>query len=425
MASAEQSCNTKFSSGDSAGAIAAASVGLSNAQRGAHQYTRFALFLCRANALKSLDKIEQAQLDYREALRLAEKQLGPFDPELVKPLTELGRIRSSLDDQEEAELLLLRAKDITHRNSGIFNVEQDDLLEDLTSMYMSQGRKMKAKMQQELALRAAEESFGEDSPNIVPALHEYANWAAEAGNFPAVRKSIERAIHIQEQAFGPNHLGLIETLRLRARLFSLHPTTKTPQTGERALSRVADIYAAQEHVDQIDLMKARTDLGDWYMRSDKRYMDKWHRLKQRHQGKALHFYQQAVTKAREDGIDPRIINQFFGAPKLIRHEASRTSFYGREIDRSLRDGGRIVIEFQVSSKGRTRNWQIIEDTVNNPDVTKAVIFRVETSLFRPRFIDGKPVAASGVRYAFEIEQTGHGLQLGEVKGPIFVRTRSQ
>jgi hypothetical protein len=63
---------------------------------------------------------------------------------------------------------------------------------------------------------------------------------------------------------------------------------------------------------------------------------------------------------------------------------------------------------------------VIEDTVGNPDVTAAALFRVKTSFFRPRFIDGEPVAASGVQYQFDIDQTGHGLRFGNVRGPRFV-----
>ncbi len=403
---AEKSCTQFYKNGDFSAAVATANLKLTQTGRTGHRLTRFSTLLCRANAYKELSSGREAELDYREALRIAEKQFGPFEPELIEPLTQLGRMRLSDSDQDEAELLLLRAKDITHRNAGIFNVEQDELLNDLTSVYMSQGRLMKAKHQQSLKLRAAEETYGE-SPKLVAALHDYAKWAAKAGDFPQVRKSIERAIDIQEQAFGPNHLGLVETLRLRAKLYEFHPVLTTPRTGERALGRVAEIYAAQENVDQIDLLSARTDLGDWYLRDKRRH-------------KALLYYREAVAKAEQDGIDERLINEFYGAPKLIRYDQGKSFFYGRDIDKALLAGGKIVVEFHVSARGHTQHWRVIEDTVNNPDVTAAVLFRIKTAYFRPRFIDGEPVAASGVQYQFDINQTGHGLRLGKIRGPRFV-----
>ncbi len=399
-------CRNHVNDGDYSGALAAANLALTSSGYQPHDLTRFSTLLCRAKAYKELNNSAKAALDYREALRIAEKQFGPFEPELVEPLTELGLMRLIPEDGEEAELLLLRAKDITHRNAGIFNVEQDSLLKELTNVYMSQGRVAQAKRQQRLKLRAAEETYG-DSPQLVSALHDYAKWAAKAGDFPQVRYALDRAIDIQEKAFGPNHLGLVETLRLRARLYEFHPVLSTPRTGERALGRVAQIYAAQESVDQIDLMNARTDLGDWYLR-DKRKI------------KALGYYRAAVDKARSEGIDERLINEFYGVPKLIRYDSGKTFFYGRRTDKSLLDGGKIVVEFHVSARGSTQNWRVIEDTVKNPDVTAAVLFRVKTSFFRPRFIDGKPVAASGVQYQFEIDQTGHGLRVGKVRGPKFV-----
>ncbi|MFK8029697.1 MAG: hypothetical protein AB8G18_05625 [Gammaproteobacteria bacterium] len=403
---AEASCRKHLRDGNFTAAIASASVALAQSNNSTDKLARFSTLLCRATANKELDNTLDAEYDYRESLRIAEKQFGPFEPELVSPLTELGRMRMQSLDEDEAELLFLRAKDITHRNAGIFNVEQDSVLRELTGVYMSQGRVMKAKHQQRLKLKAAEKTFG-DSPELVNALHEYAKWAAKAGDFPQVRVALERAVSIQEDAFGPNHLGLVETLRLRAKLYEFHPVLSTPRTGERALGRVAEIYAAQDGVDQVDLINARTDLGDWYMRDKRRV-------------KALQYYQAAVTKAHQEGIDERLINEFYGAPKLIRYDSGKTFFYGRNIDRSLRQGGHVVVEFHVSARGTTQNVRVIEDTVENPDVTAAVLFRINTSYFRPRFIDGEPVAASGVQYRFDIDQTGHGLAVGKVRGPRFV-----
>lgn len=404
--SSAQTCRMHLADGDLDSAVATANVQLTRIGNYHDSLSRFGTLLCRAEANKELSNERDAEFDYREALRIAEKQFGPFEPELVEPLTELGRLRMKSNDDDEAELLLLRAKDITHRNAGIFNVEQDKLLRQLSDVYMSQGRVMRAKSQQKLKLMAAERTYG-DSPELVNALHDYAKWAARAGDFPQVREALDRAISIQEEAFGPNHLGLVETLRLRAKLYEFHPILSTPRTGERALGRVAEIYAAQDNVDKVDLMKARTDLGDWYLRDKRRT-------------KALRYYRSAVDKAHAEGIDQRLINEFYGAPKLIRYDSGKTFFYGRNIDRSLRNGGRIVVEFHVSARGATQNVRIIEDTVDNPDVTAAVLFRVKTSFFRPRFIDGVPVAASGVQYQFEIDQTGHGLKLGKVRGPRFV-----
>lgn len=408
---AKLNCRAHLQEGNLAAAVATANVQLTQAGNHADQLTRFGTLLCRAEANNELANPQDAESDYREALRLAEKQFGPFEPELVAPLTELGRMRLGSRDDSEAELLFLRAKDITHRNAGIFNVEQDHLLKELTSVYMSQGRVMKARSQQQLKLSAAERTYG-DSPELVEALHDYAKWAAKAGDFPQVRQALERAVEIQEEAFGPNHLGLVETLRLRAKLYDFHPVLSTPRTGERALGRVAEIYAAQDSVDQIDLMKARTDLGDWYLRDKRR-------------SKALHYYRNAVAKAEEEGIDQRLVNEFYGAPKLIRYDSGKTFFYGREIDKSLRNGGKVVVEFHVSARGSTQNIRIVEDTVDNPDVTSAILFRIKTSFFRPRFIDGEPVAASGVQYVFDIDQTGHGLEVGKVRGPRFVNRYSK
>ncbi len=369
------------------------------------QARRFELLVCRGSASSRLGDSEAGEKDLREALRIASKIMDPFDESLVEPLTELGRLRLAQEDGDEAELFLLRAKDITHRTAGIYNVEQDEVLDDLTSAYMLQSRTQQADRQQELRLRAARETYG-NTPKIIEALHNYASWNASLKRFPKVRVALEEAVEILEENYGVNDPRLIDTLKLRSELYRQHPTISTPKAGEEAMQRVVDIYSAQEYVDQVDLLKARTDLGDWYLLG----MDETHR-------KGIRYYKKSVKQAIEDNVDPKLIDKFYGDPELVFFYSVQRTMYGDTDSDEPVVSGKIRVRYTVGTNGKTRNIRFIEDTVNNPTVTDDIYGRVQSALFRPRFVNGKAVKTRNVEQEFEILQTGNGLELGQIFAP--------
>ncbi|MEM7081742.1 MAG: hypothetical protein AAF465_03330 [Pseudomonadota bacterium] len=371
---------------------------------------RYSQLVCRGIAQSKLGLTQEAIKDLRESLRIAARHYDPFEPHLTKPLLALGRLYQSEGDLEEAELALLRAKDITHRNAGVYNVEQDQMLDDLAEIFLQQKRAMLADRQQELRLTSARETYGASSVEMVKALHNYAIWNADRQSFPKVRRALDEAVTILESRFGPNDYRLIDTLKLRARLYKLHPTIVTPKTGADAMLRVVDIIASQKEVDEGDLLKARTDVGDYYLQ----------RLESR---KARRTYNKTVRVAQESNVDPALIEQLYGSPTLIFMDPERRVFFGRDENDQPLPPGVLVVRYAVSAKGKTRSIRVVENSVGSPEVVDDVLGRIETAEFRPRFRDGKAVATTGLQQRFDIIQTGTGgLTMGTMYKPIRVAT---
>ena len=388
-------------------AIKSANVSLTGSRATYVPSQRFDVLVCRATAHAGQANNIDAERDFREALQLAARNFDPFDPRLIDPLTRLGQLRLAAEDAGEAELFLLRARDITHRTAGIYNVDQDHVLDHLTDVFMQQGRQQQANKQQELRLRAARETYG-NSPELVKALHNYAIWNASIQRFPKVRVTLEEAISILESEHGINDPKLIDTLKLRARLYKQHPTISTPKAGEQAMQRVVDIYSSQEYVDQVDLLKARTNMGDWYLQGLKR-------------NKAMRYYKKTVKQALAENVDEELVDGIYGAPKLVFFDSTRVNFYGRNEAGELLESGKIRVGYNVAANGKTRNVRVLEDTLHNPAVTEEVLGRVQTAVFRPRFVNGKATATQNVEQLFDIHQTGSGLTIGQIYAPIYVK----
>lgn len=388
------SCLEQLGSGNAAEAIASASVSLSRSSVTSDPSRRFEQLVCRAQAYELQASGDAAEKDYREALRIAAKHFEAFDLRLVDPLTQLGRLRLAAQDDEQAELLLLRARDITHRTAGIYNVEQQAVLDDLTAVFARQGRKQQAHRQQELRLKAARETYG-DTPELVESLHDYARYNATEKRFARVRTSLEDAVSILQSEYGVNDPRLIDTLKLRAELYKLHPTISTPKAGEMALQRVVDIYESQEFVDQVDLLNARTDMGDWYLQGLQK-------------GKALRYYKKTVKQALKENTDPALVDKLYGVPKLIFFERTKASVFGLDERGDPMPSGIVRVRYDIKANGRTRNMRFVEDTVNSPALNDLIYWRVKNAMFRPRFVNGKAVVTADVEQSFDVTQSGAG-----------------
>ncbi|MFK8028798.1 MAG: hypothetical protein AB8G18_01045 [Gammaproteobacteria bacterium] len=397
-------CRESLRSDDFDETIRLAGAALRQPQSDDNPDQRFDDLVCRASAYESTAKFLAAERDYRDALNLAARHFDPFEKRLLEPLSRLGRLRLAADDTDDAELFLLRAQDITHRNAGIYNVKQKELADDLSRVYLKQGRLFQANRQQELRLKSARETYG-SSPELVGALHDYARWNAALQRFVDVGEAFDEAISILENAYGKNDLRLIETHQLRAKLYTLHPTISTPQAGKESMEKIAEIYAAQDYVDQVDLLEARTAVGDWYLQS----------LRKR---TALNHYSDTVQKALAQRLDPGMIDSVYGVPKLFFLDTNKAFFFSPPGADASNETGIIRVRFSITSKGLPTRPKVVEDTVNNAAARSEVLKRVRTSVFRPRYVNGKAAETSRVEQEFLITRSGDSLTIGKFYSPV-------
>lgn len=352
----------------------------------------FVPYVRTGQAYEAAGENAKAARAYGQAIKLGERRMGVFDPRVTEPLTGLGRVLAKQGEHEAAVSQLMRAKDITHRNAGIFNDEQTEIVDILTQSYVGLGELRQATREQYFIFSAQEKLYGPDALELVPALQKWAQWNARINRIADARDYFQRAMQIQENHYGPNDLRLVETLNLIARSFYRNPSTSHPREGAAALRRAVEIYKAQDFVDQADLLRAQTRLGDWYMLSGLR-------------SQSMKEYQASVDEALASGVDEKLLDSVFGRPKLLRSNRVPIGVLARQV-RQVADGPRhILVEFDVDKRGRARNIRIVEDTVDLVSVVRIIRERISLAVFRPRFENGAPADTLGVRklYQFEVE----------------------
>lgn len=376
-------------------------------QFGENSAAASAAALFRGDSQLAMGDAAQAANAYTESVKAAERSAGPFDSSLVKPLLRLGMVYLEQADHEASVDALMRAKNITHRNQGIFNLEQGVIVDVLTESYEALGELRQATREQQFLFGTAEKTYGKDSPELVPALHKWASWNARMGRIPQARRSFYRAIEILEQHYGPNDLRLVDTLNMIARSYYRSISDHSTRDGTVALRRAVDIYRQQEFIDQADLLRQQSRLGDWYMLALKR-------------NRGIKTYSQGIAEARTAGLDEDVIDAVFGVPRVIgltREPLGLTRMQLAE----LGDGPhRVVFQFDLDKTGRVRNIEAIDDSMGFVTIVKVLRARLASSVFRPRFVDGQPVSTYGMRIQYNVFP---GLNVAEPATPTFNRDR--
>jgi len=170
--------------------------------------------------------------------------------------------------------------------------------------------------------------------------------------------------------------------------FYLNQETSFPREGARALRRAVEIYENQDSVDQMDVLRSRAKLADWYM------------IASRHQ-QAIGVYTEAIEAAREAGVSDEVIDSRFGVPRRLTKNALPVGMWPHQKARVDEANGKIVLEFDIDERGKPRNIRVVEDTVGVSSVLNLIRTRQSGSKYRPRFVDGKSVVTRGVRYEYQ------------------------
>lgn len=341
------------------------------------------------------DDPAKAVATYFEAVKVGERAFGPVSMVLVQPLLRTGQIYQQQGDNEAAISALLRAKDITHRNAGIFNVEQGPIVDMLTESFWSMGDVRQATREQRFLFGTAEKSYGPDSPDLVPALQKWALHNARIGRLSDSRQLFYEAIDILEKSYGPDDLRLVDTLYTMANTLEPRHYQENqyyPREGAIALRRAIDIYQAQEFVDADDVLTAQARLGDWYMRNDRR-------------NKGLEVYQAAIDEARATGVDEALLDRQFGAPRLLTRAVATVGMTNSERERARKEIRKVVFEYDLDVRGNVRNVRVIEDSLGLVSTIRILRAQIKELKHRPRWVDGQRVPHFGMRYEVIFDPT--------------------
>jgi hypothetical protein len=113
---------------------------------------------------------------YEESIKQLELQGGAYESGLSQELLSLGNTYQTQNDHIKALEHLDHALHINRVNSGLFNLEQEQIIEGKIRSHIALGEINDADVQQQYLFYLKRKAFGDGSVELIPALNRYAEW---------------------------------------------------------------------------------------------------------------------------------------------------------------------------------------------------------------------------------------------------------
>ncbi len=344
---------------------------------------------------------ETAQQNYEAAIGIIEQVEDRLSMDLINPLRGLGSAQLASGRPDQALDTFSRARHVSHVNEGPHNLDQVRILESLAEIYIYMGEFEDAYDLQDRVYTLYARKYDTKSEEIIPALYKRAEWQHRLRLYGRERDTYRSVIKIIEKNQDKQSLDLIRPLTGLGNAYLFvgeidqgYHRVSTITTGEVYLKRAKRI--AQEHPDSTWQMKENIflALADFYIFSDK-------------SGKAQRAYQDTWDLLSED--ESRMLNRYnhLEAPVLLQN-INPPKYHGIDEDsEQLKDDekfeqGKVVMKFMVNTRGRARNFEIIEvHPAGLQEMEQAVLKEMRRLIYRPRLEDREVVETENMTYTHE------------------------
>jgi tetratricopeptide (TPR) repeat protein len=155
----------------------------------------------------------------KQALDLAEKNLGPGHPDVAELLCDLARLYARTSQYAEAESFLKRSLAIREKALGPDHRDVADSLSVLALLYSAQRRFAEAEPLCRRALAIREKALGPDHLDVAQSLTDLAFLCYDKDRYAEAEPLFKRSLAIREKALGPDHLDVAEILDKLAFLY--------------------------------------------------------------------------------------------------------------------------------------------------------------------------------------------------------------
>ncbi len=364
--------------------------------------------------LAQADESEKALQLTNQAQGLLEA-MSAFHPDLYHVLMAKGYILVFNGKHEDAEDALRHAQHISHRDQGVYGVEQLPALRLLTEAQTHIGEFRDADQTQRFLLRVNEQVYGAASEEMIPSLMEVGAYLARRGRtivtgnkrtqsvfmvgrnhtidldvsdtdlayrtrlFREAEEAYERSIAIIQEKYGATDLRLVDPLKGLSKAKLLEGFSRG--YAEKPMERMASIVQQNPGSDVADKAKALVELADLYIKTE--------------DPRAADLYRQAWTLLADD-VHEELRYQMFGRPVRLLPEHNFVSYLDRYPESTGPDQQLFVdLNYTVNRSGRVRQVTVAESNIPNRDQqnTKRAI---QLMKFRPRMVDGELVDTEGL-----------------------------
>jgi tetratricopeptide (TPR) repeat protein len=240
----------------------------------------------QAMALHNLARVQQllgmhlkSEQSYKQSIHIIESLEGAFTSELLDLHSDLGTLYYASSDFDLAIESFRKAQHITHRNDGVYSLEQLEFVDSITMLNIKTGRVEDADQQQRFYYSINVRNYGEDDPRMLPAMNKMADWFKASGQFNEAMRTYEKALAVIDK-FNLGDTEKLEPLRGLSTVIYLKGSCCSDDPLGQAL-HIVMTDPGSDHVDELD---ALIHLADMHMIRKKRevakkyYQDAWNRL---------------------------------------------------------------------------------------------------------------------------------------------------
>ncbi|MGI9329343.1 MAG: TonB family protein [Gammaproteobacteria bacterium] len=328
------------------------------------------------------DLIDAAN-NYQRSIAIIKQAEGRLTPRLVNPYVGLGATYNRAELYEKAEEAYLTALRINHVNDGFYNLEQIRIRDGLTEAFIGLDDFGEADFHQTIQLEINQRRYGEDNPEVAPAMYKLARWYERAGLMEEARYIYQRAQSVIRKSAGKNSPEMVAALEGMAGTYE-----RQGLLGESAgrLKRALKIVESQPEIDRPKQAELLVRLGDLFMGAGQR-------------DTANANYERAWQALSQDPEYSDLRQLYFSNPVRVAGLGWSVLRYGPGVRGNAPDllEGFVLVRYDVATDGRTENVTIIESDPQDL-MDKRVKSAIKRSYFRPRYSDGVAAVAEGQLY---------------------------
>ena len=145
-----------------------------------------------------LDQLDAAETSFVEGIDRIIAADGEFASSLIDGYRGLANIFARRGEFAEAMAVLEQARHVSHRNYGLFNLDQAEILDELSQILEDAGDTRQAHEAQREILDVALRQFGSDDTGVIPYHYRLAEYYEAARMRGLAREQYEAALDILE-----------------------------------------------------------------------------------------------------------------------------------------------------------------------------------------------------------------------------------
>ena len=326
-----------------------------------------------------LDQIDAAEASFVEGIERIIAADGEFASELIDAYRGLADVFARRGEFAEAAALLEQARHVSHRNYGLFNLDQAELLDQLSRILEDAGDTREAQQTQRELLDVAVRRFGRGDTAVIPYHYRLAEYYEAARMRGLAREQYELALEILQNDSATDPADLLEPLHEILRIDTI---LGEPLRSQRRLEEALDAAPGAEPLERAEALAA---LGDTALVGGDTES-------------AMARYREAYAALSSNGTASA--DAFFARPRMISFIPPPGPVdWGRRSNRAY-VWGSITLRFALSADGRAERIEVV--VADPPGLMDArYVQRLREAIFRPRLVGGEPVATPRLRYSHE------------------------